>query len=475
MSQANDFRSVRESYRRLSIDAGAALGVIDLNDPQKNAIVAPEESEPGDEAGISNSETSLALLALEDLEFVPNPVSLWKDTGRSNLDGVTSSMPSLVLILTSHHFVNFVTSKGGVWGDKHGAQCAVCMGMFEMGLMLIHLTNNKYKRRRLLMGIPVNILLNVLISCFVFDWRPGWIWTPVMMTFCLWLSACATHFINPEDKLSFMENAKAVLLISLALHGGIVAFIYSLVLPTRLLAENDNPSLTVIVTGAVFPGLAFLMRKFIASVIKKSVTNTPGLQNDARLHMMSRMTIAGSAQVLFVPAVLLYFNKSAQLALLSALTQLVTENVSKIVVIWHLKSNMEKQERAVENDPDALTKLRKKHKHSLAILALRWHSEMIAEKGCIICAGLVAYLKFEDLVEANGMELAAICLMFFCVEALTDVIFVQTMVTWFELPMLSAIPKARTCSIENFASSVMMAVLFNAMSVCVAMAAMVKL
>jgi hypothetical protein len=465
---------MRESYRRLSVDAGVAIGILGLVDLQQNATIAPDtlqEVEP-EEVGINNSLTSLALNP-EEMEIVHNPISLSKDALRSNIDGIASALPALALILASHLFVGYISSKGGAFEDRHGALCAVCMAMTELGIMIINSSNAGYARRRLLVGIPVNILSAALMSCFIFDWEPGWIWTPIILTISLWISIVATHPLHPEPRASFPIESAKNFVVAFACHGAIVAFIYSLVLPTRLLAENDNPVLTVVVTGLVFPALAFLTRKFTSSSLLKVVKAAPGLSSEERMKMFSRMTVGVSSQILFVPAVLLYFNKSLELALVSALTQLVTENAGKVVVIIAMKKSMKRKERAVENDPAALEELKKKHTRNLGILAVKWHNEMVAEKGCIICAALVAYLNFEDLVDATGAELVTIGMMFFCVEALTDVIFVHAMVEWFGVPMLSAIPKDSTFSYDHFSGSAMVANFFNAIAVCVAMAAMI--
>jgi hypothetical protein len=61
------------------------------------------------------------------------------------------------------------------------------------------------------------------------------------------------------------------------------------------------------------------------------------------------------------------------------------------------------------------------------------------------------------------------------VEAISDVIFVYIMVRYFAVPMLSAIPKVEIFSVDNMASSLVMALTLNAMGVCVAMAAHIEL
>jgi hypothetical protein len=87
----------------------------------------------------------------------------------------------------------------------------------------------------------------------------------------------------------------------------------------------------------------------------------------------------------------------------------------------------------------------------------------------------VAYLYLSDLVDSVPAQLALIGVLYFAVEVITDVIFVQSVVTYFGVPMLSAIPEVELLSKDNLAGSVMMALGFTTMSVCIAMAASVPL
>jgi hypothetical protein len=114
-------------------------------------------------------------------------------------------------------------------------------------------------------------------------------------------------------------------------------------------------------------------------------------------------------------------------------------------------------------------------KHALALLAVRWNAELVAEKSCIVLAALVAMLYFDDLVESNTLEIAFIGLIFFVVEMATDVIFVYTMDTHQQVPLLTAVPHEPVLSYENVSTSIMMACTFNALSVCIGMAANVDL
>jgi hypothetical protein len=486
MSRASNRRfSLNLAVQRLSLEAGAALGVIEDDKIQQNVAgivpIAGAEQTLAAESVSSIGSTPSALAVVTPVSL--HPVTLFEDAGRCNLDGITCSIPAATLILTSHHFVSYVAAKEGIWGDYHGASCAVCMASLEIGLVVVNWSSPGYLLRRAL-GVPLMVIISALLSWIFFDWRPGWVWTPIITTCALWLSALATHPLIPPPRRSCLPAAKTNFMLALAIHMTGVVFVHILVLSTRLLADSDNSIITLVVTSAVFPGLAFLVRRFSTSMVQRYMERVPGLSEDERMKMLSRLIVATSALILFVPVVLLYFNKSAKLAFLSALGQLVTENVSKMAVVWVVKLNMRRKEEAAEEaaaDEEngeglaALDLMKRKHKRALAMLALRFHHEMVAEKGCIICAAVVAYLNFQDLVEASETELAGIGVMFFCVEAVSDLVFVRSAVKWFDLPMLTAIPRDSLWTLEHLSTSIIIALAFNSLAACVAMASRVEL
>jgi hypothetical protein len=382
----------------------------------------------------------------------------------------------------------------------------------------------------LLVGLPVHILGNVLVSCFVFDWRPGGVWVPLIMTTTFWISFFATYPLIPADeKPSVPKYAKKTFVIAFTAHGGISVFIYALVIPTRLLAKSDNDILTLLVTGMVFPGLGFLTRKILTNLMQKHVASDQEASQEEKTQLLSNMCKGLASFIMFLPTVLMYLNTTPTLALLSALAQLVTEVIGKIWIIWATKRGFDQlvtviekqtdgvgdvlnggvlsasrvkklggavanvavlasQEPGVHRDVDeavtnaadddgamSVEKKEKALKYALAMLAIRWHAEIIAEKGSIMNAAIVAYLYLSDLVDSVPAQLALIGVLYFAVEVITDVIFVQSVVTYFGVPMLSAIPEVEVLSKDNLAGSALMALACTTMSVCIAMAASVPL
>jgi hypothetical protein len=108
-------------------------------------------------------------------------------------------------------------------------------------------------------------------------------------------------------------------------------------------------------------------------------------------------------------------------------------------------------------------------------LANRWSAEIVAEKGCIICASIIAFMYFGSLVDGEASDLISVGVVFFAFEFITDVIFVHVMDSYRDIPMLSAIPHEDLSSKHNVASMLAMAFAFNAMGACIGMAASVKL
>jgi hypothetical protein len=457
-----------EVIRRLSIDTAVYVGALSEEDCrlQQSALVAPA---PDNNLLNNNSHYDDAQ------QVINNPVSIFRHTGRSNLDAIVSALPAFALILVSNMFVGFITSKGGVWGDRHAALCAVCMSLIEVGFFTVNSRN--YMVRRLLIGIPVNITCNVLASCFLFDWHPGGAWVPLIMTTSWWISICAAYpLMAAEHKASdpFFKYAKTSFFIAFSIKGGVVSYIYALVLPTRLLAKSDNDILTLLVTGLVFPGCAFVARKILTSLILNQVSLS-GRPANEKVILFINLSKGISSLIMFLPTVLMFLNTSIKLALVSALAHLVTENVGKICIVMFMKRGMEEELAGAAGDPSVVELLLKKHKHKLAMLAIRWNSELVAEKGSIINAALVAYLYLSDLMDASPIQLALIGGVFFAVEVMTDVIFVYSMHIFFDVPILSALPNISVLSKENLFGATALSFGFTTMAVCIAMAASVPL
>jgi hypothetical protein len=521
--------SVLESVRRLSIDAGLAMVGIDTDDLQRPvAEVFPAEDNDNDDSSSDEEE------ACVDEEIVYHPVSIMEHTGRANFEGLATCLPAIVLISASKAFSDFLVSRGGVWGDRHGVLCGICMCFYEAIFMLLH--DKAFIRMRLQVGIPVNIATNVLVSCFLFQWRPG-LWTPVVTTTALWISNCATYFWHPKEKRkNFIKFCWRQFLLAVLMHGCFIAFIFGIVISTRLLAASTyehSGRWTVIVTGVVIPAAAFMLRKASVTFAHKHIYDDNQTMMDRahwtekdRLRLYRHLTSIVSVLILFVPTVLLYFNTSLKYALSSACFQLVTEVGGKCYLVWALKRGFDDFVNTVENqkrgkfaaatkfatrviqepgvnkdvqrarsslsstlsdeeeEEDEDEQLRTKReieirdkqlRRALRMLAVRWNGEIVAEKASIICGGVVAVLYFDDFVEAEAMGLALIGLVYFAFEAVTDGIFSHVMDEYMEVPMLSAVPKAEHLTMDQFLSSAVLALSCANMAVCVAMAGHVKL
>ncbi|GMI53535.1 hypothetical protein TeGR_g6765 [Tetraparma gracilis] len=527
MSYATSARgSTRESMRRLSMDAGIALGALRPEDlpPSSQVQVLDEE--------LANANAGGDVIASD----VYNPVSLLFHTLRSNADGLTGAAPSLVIILGSKLLVDWAIKKGV---DPHLAHCAMCMTMTEMIAALLNYESPGYIRKRLLIGVPCQIGFALLFAWLAFDMRPG-LWTSAMLTVTFWGSMLACWPLESEEthRQGFLAHVKSTFIMS-QLHTSIVGFIHVQVIPTRMLAESDSAVLTVLVTGAIFPFLAFLVRKFLMTVAKKQADGARDMNAQQRMKLYGRCVKSFSAAVLMTPTVLLYFNKSYKLALTSALMQVITEVGAKIWVVHVTKVQFRaymdqvrgeqrgvfgktkvavlraSQEPGVNKDVDdaSVSLLRKENaalrkevstekeknakltakggvhelesevgvdyetrlKHTLAMLAVRWNAEIIAEKGCIITGALIAALYFEDMVDSTTLGLALIGAIFFAVEVGTDVTFVHIMDAYYSVPMLSAVPHEPVLTSENFITSILLALGFNGMCQCIGMASMVDL
>jgi hypothetical protein len=463
---------IPDALRRLSVELVMQIGVLDEGlPPHQHSTYSPAHVAPDDDSITTMTSTSTQLYVVD------HPVSLLNYTARSNLDSVISGLPASVLIYCSNLLVIFVISEGGIWGDSHAALCAVCMACTEAVFFIVN--NISYAVRRLLVGIPINIICNILLSCFLFDWRPGGIYVPAITTLSFFISGCAVHPLIPDTptkpKKPFLAYAKYVFIITFGTHGGVVVFIHALVIPTRLLAKSGNEILTLLVTGLVFPGCAFVVRKTFQSIVQMMIDRDTTSSLDDKIKMFSNMSKIMSALVMFLPTVLMYLNTNVTLAMLSALAQLVTENACKICVVLFMKKGMDEELADAAGDPDTIELLKKTHKYRFAMLAIRWHAELVAEKGSIMNAAVVAYLYLSDMAGTSKTHLIVVGILFFFIEMISDVIFVYAMHNWFDVPILSAVPSMDVLSKDNIASGAAMALSFTIMSACIAMAANVPL
>lgn len=119
-----------------------------------------------------------------------------------------------------------------------------------------------------------------------------------MMTCSWWISILVAY---PAEKKyldrneTFRHYAYFTFLVAFGAHGGLAVFIFAIIIPTRLLvrtshmlpsplraltssvcphslaqAENNYPVLTLLTTGAVFPFLAFILRKVLVGVSQRT-------------------------------------------------------------------------------------------------------------------------------------------------------------------------------------------------------------
>jgi len=211
---------------------------------------------------------------------------------------------------------------------------------------------------------------------WLFDWRPG-LWTPLLMTISNAIGLTASYPTLPKDKRpSFLSDVIENIGVAFAGHFGIVLYIFVLVIPTRLLAENEDisPEIIAAVTGVVFPFLAFLTRKAFSGVLGKyflGKLHRGEIDKDTYLRSYNRLVKVMSVSVLTVPTLLLYLDRTITYAVLSAITQIATEVVAKCVVA-HMEKKMFKLQR---EDADE-TQLN----FALGMLALRWNAEIVGEK-----------------------------------------------------------------------------------------------
>jgi hypothetical protein len=122
--------------------------------------------------------------------------------------------------------------------------------------------------------------------------------------------------------------------------------------------------------------------------------------------------------------------------------------------------------------------------HAMKVLALRWQGEIVGEKACILIAGLIAYLKFEDFVATAGgggvggegrrvgvYDVVVLTCMLYIIEAVTDFAFVLLMEMRWSMPIVTA-----TAEVQNkgrwlwFKSIVGLSFVLNGMTACIGMA-----
>jgi hypothetical protein len=104
-------------------------------------------------------------------------------------------------------------------------------------------------------------------------------WAPVMLTVTFRMSMVATWPL--ERDTGFLHRIKSAFITS-QVHSLVVIFIFAQVVPARLLAAGDNPVLTVLATGCLFPFLGWLLRKFLINMSRNISISQPGRSSEQR-------------------------------------------------------------------------------------------------------------------------------------------------------------------------------------------------
>lgn len=128
-----------------------------------------------------------------------------------------------------------------------------------------------------------------------------------------------------------------------------------------------------------------------------------------------------------------------------------------------------------EDQEEVQAQMEEKLKYTLMMLAVRWHTEIVAEKGSILVGALIATLYFSDLVNSDAKGLALIGCIFYVGETLCDVIFVEVMDKIVSVPMLSVIKYEKLFSRESAVQFFTLAIVCTSIASCTAMAASIEL
>jgi hypothetical protein len=121
-----------------------------------------------------------------------------------------------------------------------------------------------------------------------------------------------------------------------------------------------------------------------------------------------------------------------------------------------------------------------KFDYALSMCAVRWTAEIMAEKCCILCAGVIAAIYFkEDEEEGNSgnesqvVVKAKLCLVFFIMELVTDSFLVHILHNYMDVPMLSAVPRQRLLTAENLVVAMITGFVSITTTTCIGMASKV--
>ncbi|GMH70081.1 hypothetical protein TrRE_jg12568 [Triparma retinervis] len=446
--------SIVDYIRRASVDAALEVGV------QLGAI-GPDTDDVMGEAGPTSKRPR------SSIAVIYNPVSFWSYTFTSNMQGLASALPSCLLILLMTFVNDNLVKLGGFFGDMHVVRCFGCL-LYMDGVILLQRWDRAFTKRMLLCKVPGQITFMVAVSS-AFDWKLG-PWTFVVATLAFCFGDMCTYIIDMQEqpRPPVTKYMVKCLVFGFVMHGSISLLISALVVPTKYLAEEENDEVTMLVTGIVFPAIIYLVRKIWVSWLQKFVAGQEGWSDEKKVETLTMALSVGSLQILLTPSVLLYFNASVKYALFSALCQVFTEVVGKIWTVWATKKRL-----AFFRKDDDNIDYEELERERLAFLAIRFHTEIVAEKGCIVTACEIAFLFFRDQVKTSSTNLILIGVIFYALEMVTDCIFVWVMHNMLDVPILSAVPHSNLLSASNLRAQAVLSIMFVSMANCIEMASSV--
>ena len=106
------------------------------------------------------------------------------------------------------------------------------------------------------------------------------------------------------------------------------------------------------------------------------------------------------------------------------------------------------------------------------MLAIRYSAEIVAEKGSIISASVVADLYFQDFIKGDPIIIGA---MFYEFEVVADCLLVHVLNNMLDVPILSAVPRSKFCSSKNLRTQALVCLTLAAMRNCIAMSSSIDL
>ncbi|GMI46074.1 hypothetical protein TrCOL_g2502 [Triparma columacea] len=452
--------SILDSVRRASIDVALEVGV------QLGAI-RPDTDGVKEEAGPTSKKPQTSIAVID------NPISFWRHTLTSNVQGLASALPSCFLILLMKFVNDNLVKFGGFFGDMHVVRCFGCL-LYIDAFILVARWERAFTKRMFLTKVPGQITFMVAVSS-AFEWKLG-PWTFVVATLAFSFGEMCTYIMEEQTRPPVIKYMVNSLFLGFVLHGIFAFLISALVVPTKYLAEWENDIVTMLVTGIVFPVIIFLVRKVMVSFLPKFVAGKDGWSDEKKVEFLTTFLSVGSLGILLTPSVLLYFNASVKYALFSALCQVFTEVGGKVWTVWATKkfaSFSAGINHDIANERDDDIGWAELHRRKMALLAIRYHSEIVAEKGCIVTACELAFLYFRDQIDTSGTDLIIIGFVFYVFEMITDCIFVWVMHNMLDVPILSAVPHFKFLSTSNLRAQAVLSLVFVVMSNCIAMASSV--